>query len=187
MKGSGARLGGQGGIQPRVCSWGPRRTPVAKRSPSQGASASPGPASSPHPTPSPYCLYLVTPGSQPSSFTPVPLTPDSSPPLSPPISLLRVLPHMRTVLLSRLRSCSLRAGLHSHLDVVTPPHQPGHGPATQVALTLSPLPALSRKEGFLLLSLHNRLRSRVHPPAANMQRLVSARPSSQRGRLEGKS
>lgn len=45
-----------------------------------------------------------------------------------------------------------------------------------MALTLSPLPALSRKEGFLLLSLHNRLRSRVHPPAANMQRLVSARP-----------
>ncbi|KAK1330452.1 hypothetical protein QTO34_010641 [Cnephaeus nilssonii] len=36
----------------------------------------------------------------------------------------------------------------------------------------APMPgALSRKEGFLLLSLHNRLRSRVHPPAANMQRL----------------
>ncbi|XP_072823815.1 C-type lectin domain family 18 member C isoform X1 [Vicugna pacos] len=31
--------------------------------------------------------------------------------------------------------------------------------------------ALSRKESFLLLSLHNRLRSRVHPPAANMQRM----------------
>ncbi|XP_048210760.1 C-type lectin domain family 18 member A-like isoform X2 [Perognathus longimembris pacificus] len=31
--------------------------------------------------------------------------------------------------------------------------------------------ALSRKESFLLLSLHNRLRSRVQPPAANMQRL----------------
>lgn len=38
---------------------------------------------------------------------------------------------------------------------------------------MSPAPALSSKETFLLLSLHNRLRSRVHPPAANMQRLVS--------------
>nr|XP_012627925.1 C-type lectin domain family 18 member A isoform X3 [Microcebus murinus] len=36
----------------------------------------------------------------------------------------------------------------------------------------APVPgALSRKESFLLLSLHNRLRSRVHPPAANMQRM----------------
>ncbi|KAM9048400.1 C-type lectin domain family 18 member A-like isoform 1-T2 [Megaptera novaeangliae] len=35
-----------------------------------------------------------------------------------------------------------------------------------------PVPgALSKKESFLLLSLHNRLRSRVHPPAANMQRM----------------
>ncbi|CAD7689143.1 unnamed protein product [Nyctereutes procyonoides] len=31
--------------------------------------------------------------------------------------------------------------------------------------------ALSSKETFLLLSLHNRLRSQVHPPAANMQRM----------------
>ncbi|XP_062965443.1 C-type lectin domain family 18 member C isoform X2 [Cynocephalus volans] len=31
--------------------------------------------------------------------------------------------------------------------------------------------ALSKKESFLLLSLHNRLRSQVHPPAANMQRM----------------
>ncbi|KAM5297620.1 C-type lectin domain family 18 member C-like isoform 2-T2 [Glossophaga mutica] len=31
--------------------------------------------------------------------------------------------------------------------------------------------ALSRRESFLLLSLHNRLRSRVHPPAANMRRM----------------
>ncbi|XP_057170119.1 C-type lectin domain family 18 member C-like isoform X2 [Ursus arctos] len=31
--------------------------------------------------------------------------------------------------------------------------------------------ALSSKETFLLLSLHNRLRSRVHPPAANMHRM----------------
>ncbi|XP_069408455.1 C-type lectin domain family 18 member A isoform X2 [Ovis canadensis] len=30
---------------------------------------------------------------------------------------------------------------------------------------------LSKKESFLLVSLHNRLRSRVHPPAANMQRM----------------
>ncbi|XP_045149689.1 C-type lectin domain family 18 member C isoform X3 [Echinops telfairi] len=33
------------------------------------------------------------------------------------------------------------------------------------------LGGLSRKERFQLLSLHNRLRSRVHPPAANMQRM----------------
>uniref|UniRef100_A0A4X2M1Q6 C-type lectin domain family 18 member A n=1 Tax=Vombatus ursinus TaxID=29139 RepID=A0A4X2M1Q6_VOMUR len=31
--------------------------------------------------------------------------------------------------------------------------------------------ALSLKESFLLLALHNRLRSKVHPPAANMQRM----------------
>ncbi|XP_035868094.1 C-type lectin domain family 18 member C-like isoform X3 [Phyllostomus discolor] len=31
--------------------------------------------------------------------------------------------------------------------------------------------ALSRKESFLILSLHNRLRSRVQPPAANMRRM----------------
>lgn len=36
----------------------------------------------------------------------------------------------------------------------------------------APMPgALSTKESFLLLSLHNRLRSQVHPPAANMQRM----------------
>lgn len=33
------------------------------------------------------------------------------------------------------------------------------------------LQALSRKESFLILSLHNRLRSQVQPPAANMQRM----------------
>ncbi|KAK7800728.1 hypothetical protein U0070_014901, partial [Myodes glareolus] len=32
--------------------------------------------------------------------------------------------------------------------------------------------ALSRKESFLILSLHNRLRSQVQPPAANMQRML---------------
>lgn len=37
---------------------------------------------------------------------------------------------------------------------------------------LSP-PALSTKETFLVLSLHNKLRSKVQPPAANMQKLVS--------------
>ncbi|XP_019391087.1 PREDICTED: C-type lectin domain family 18 member C-like isoform X1 [Crocodylus porosus] len=40
---------------------------------------------------------------------------------------------------------------------------------------LSPVAPLQRalglKESFLLLSLHNKLRSRVHPPAANMQRM----------------
>lgn len=36
----------------------------------------------------------------------------------------------------------------------------------------APMPgALSSKETFLLLSVHNRLRSRVQPPAANMQRM----------------
>ncbi|KAF6288471.1 hypothetical protein mRhiFer1_009183 [Rhinolophus ferrumequinum] len=36
----------------------------------------------------------------------------------------------------------------------------------------APMPgALSRKESFLLLSLHDRLRSQVQPPAANMQRM----------------
>ncbi|CAO2610004.1 C-type lectin domain family 18 member B [Lemmus lemmus] len=34
------------------------------------------------------------------------------------------------------------------------------------------LQALSRKESFLILSLHNRLRSQVQPPAANMQRMI---------------
>ncbi|NXD87402.1 CL18A protein, partial [Halcyon senegalensis] len=34
-----------------------------------------------------------------------------------------------------------------------------------------PRPALSMKETFLVLSLHNKLRSRVQPPAANMQKL----------------
>ncbi|XP_023790709.1 C-type lectin domain family 18 member A-like [Cyanistes caeruleus] len=40
---------------------------------------------------------------------------------------------------------------------------------------LSPLApgALSTKETFLVLSLHNKLRSKVQPPAANMQKLVS--------------
>ncbi|XP_045047933.2 C-type lectin domain family 18 member A isoform X3 [Desmodus rotundus] len=47
----------------------------------------------------------------------------------------------------------------------------GPGPTAQVGLTLSPTPALSRKESFGLLSLHNRLRSRVQPPAANMRRM----------------
>ncbi|XP_006755831.1 PREDICTED: C-type lectin domain family 18 member A isoform X1 [Myotis davidii] len=47
----------------------------------------------------------------------------------------------------------------------------------------APMPgALSRKEGFLLLSLHNRLRSRVHPPAANMQRLDWSESLAQQAR-----
>lgn len=32
------------------------------------------------------------------------------------------------------------------------------------------------KETFLVLSLHNKLRSKVQPPAANMQKLVSPPP-----------
>uniref|UniRef100_A0A8B9BGY4 EGF-like domain-containing protein n=1 Tax=Anser brachyrhynchus TaxID=132585 RepID=A0A8B9BGY4_9AVES len=42
----------------------------------------------------------------------------------------------------------------------------------------SPSAALSTKETFLVLSLHNKLRSKVQPPAANMQKLVSAPPDS---------
>lgn len=56
----------------------------------------------------------------------------------------------------------------------------GPGPTAQAGPTLSPTPALSRKESFLLLSWHNRLRSQVQPPAANMQRMVSA-PARARG------
>nr|XP_045013849.1 C-type lectin domain family 18 member A isoform X3 [Jaculus jaculus] len=38
--------------------------------------------------------------------------------------------------------------------------------------------ALSRKESFLVLSLHNRLRSQVQPPAANMRRMLAWATSS---------
>lgn len=44
---------------------------------------------------------------------------------------------------------------------------------------LSP-PVLSMKETFLVLSLHNKLRSKVQPPAANMQKLVSPPSGSPR-------
>ncbi|XP_054552970.1 C-type lectin domain family 18 member A-like isoform X3 [Talpa occidentalis] len=45
-------------------------------------------------------------------------------------------------------------------------------PPPQLQEEEAPMPrALSRKESFLLLSLHNRLRSQVHPTAANMQRM----------------
>ncbi|NXY09846.1 CL18A protein, partial [Pteruthius melanotis] len=43
-------------------------------------------------------------------------------------------------------------------------------------------PALSMKETFLVLSLHNKLRSKVQPPAANMQKLEW---SEELGRLAG--
>ncbi|XP_037671851.1 C-type lectin domain family 18 member A-like isoform X3 [Choloepus didactylus] len=46
------------------------------------------------------------------------------------------------------------------------------GRSLQLPARQAPMPgALSRKESFGLLSLHNRLRSRVQPPAANMRRL----------------
>ncbi|NXQ83332.1 CL18A protein, partial [Nyctibius grandis] len=45
-----------------------------------------------------------------------------------------------------------------------------------------PPPALSTKETFLVLSLHNKLRSKVQPPAANMQKLEW---SEELGRLAG--
>ncbi|XP_078526547.1 C-type lectin domain family 18 member A-like isoform X2 [Lissotriton helveticus] len=50
----------------------------------------------------------------------------------------------------------------------------GHQEASQPEKALSAsllYRAPSAKESFLLLSLHNRLRSRVHPPAANMQKM----------------
>uniref|UniRef100_A0A8C6IQD9 Uncharacterized protein n=1 Tax=Melopsittacus undulatus TaxID=13146 RepID=A0A8C6IQD9_MELUD len=56
------------------------------------------------------------------------------------------------------------------------PHSRGrhlHRTVPQPQPLLSPLPALSMKESFLVLSLHNKLRSKVQPPAANMQKLVS--------------
>lgn len=83
MKGSGSSLGGQGGTQPRVCSWGPRRTTVAKWSRSQGAAGSPGLAPSPHPTPSPIASVLHT---QLSAQTPLHLSshPTLLHPLVPP-------------------------------------------------------------------------------------------------------
>uniref|UniRef100_A0A8C4YHQ1 EGF-like domain-containing protein n=1 Tax=Gopherus evgoodei TaxID=1825980 RepID=A0A8C4YHQ1_9SAUR len=50
----------------------------------------------------------------------------------------------------------------AHLELVFPD-----------SLLCSPCPAPGLKERFLLLSLHNKLRSKVQPPAANMQRMVS--------------
>ncbi|XP_062477199.1 C-type lectin domain family 18 member A-like isoform X1 [Pezoporus occidentalis] len=46
-----------------------------------------------------------------------------------------------------------------------------HHTVPQPQPLLSSLPALSVKETFLVLSLHNKLRSKVQPPAANMQKL----------------
>lgn len=61
MKGSRPRRGGQGGIGSRVCSWGPRRDKVAKRSSSQGTSESPVLAPSHTQAPVPIPLYLAHP------------------------------------------------------------------------------------------------------------------------------
>uniref|UniRef100_A0A8C0UJE8 C-type lectin domain family 18 member A n=1 Tax=Cyanistes caeruleus TaxID=156563 RepID=A0A8C0UJE8_CYACU len=77
-------------------------------------------------------------------------------------------------------------GQSSH-GAVELPGQPGQGPLLDSrwlprlgppwAQYLSPpcpllsSPALSTKETFLVLSLHNKLRSKVQPPAANMQKL----------------
>uniref|UniRef100_A0A8B9Z8W0 EGF-like domain-containing protein n=1 Tax=Buteo japonicus TaxID=224669 RepID=A0A8B9Z8W0_9AVES len=55
-------------------------------------------------------------------------------------------------------------GRHLH---PTAPLAPSPAPA------VLPPPALSVKESFLVLSLHNKLRSTAQPPAANMQKLVS--------------
>uniref|UniRef100_A0A8B9MQH1 C-type lectin domain family 18 member A n=1 Tax=Accipiter nisus TaxID=211598 RepID=A0A8B9MQH1_9AVES len=54
--------------------------------------------------------------------------------------------------------------------------------AVAPAPAVLPPPALSMKETFLVLSLHNKLRSKVQPPAANMQKLEW---SEELGRLAG--
>uniref|UniRef100_A0A8C9MS14 EGF-like domain-containing protein n=1 Tax=Serinus canaria TaxID=9135 RepID=A0A8C9MS14_SERCA len=61
-----------------------------------------------------------------------------------------------------------------------PSTSPGYGegactsqPPCSLPYPLLSPPALSTKETFLVLSLHNKLRSKVQPPAANMQKLVS--------------
>ena len=72
-------------------------------------------------------------------------------------------PHARRVLLRKCR--------------VAPSSRRGDPGASPGGLTLYPTPVLSKKESFLLVSLHNRLRSRVHPPAANMQRMVRSLPA----------
>uniref|UniRef100_A0A8B9ZVH3 C-type lectin domain family 18 member A n=1 Tax=Anas zonorhyncha TaxID=75864 RepID=A0A8B9ZVH3_9AVES len=68
------------------------------------------------------------------------------------------------------------------MSLTSLPHIPGcrMGPAVVGAPARPPAPApgrpspsaaLSAKETFLVLSLHNKLRSKVQPPAANMQKL----------------
>ena len=169
----------------------PEETQWPREAPARGAAASPGLDPSSHLVPRPP-FPSITPAPALSlrllyTYTCLSV---SAPLLSPPLPtpLLRVLPYTPTIVLSHLRSCSISAGLHSHLAMVTPAPSP-RGQARfhcSGGLTLSPAPALSKKESFLLLSLHNRLRSRVHPPAANMQRMVSTpNPGWPRGRLEG--
>ncbi|XP_067419573.1 C-type lectin domain family 18 member A-like isoform X2 [Emydura macquarii macquarii] len=58
---------------------------------------------------------------------------------------------------SLLGSAVGESGLYRHSEKLSP--------------TSPPQRALGMKESFLLLSLHNKLRSKVHPPAANMQRM----------------
>lgn len=170
----------------------PEETQWLRGAPARGPAVSPGLDPSSHLAPRPpvpsitpppalslrllyayTCLSVSAPLLSPHLPMPPCLCPGSShthPPLSCPIT------------------CSISAGLHSRLAVVTPAPSPGAGPRSHCSggLTVSPTPALSKKESFLLLSLHNRLRSRVHPPAANMQRMVSTpNPGWPRGHLEG--
>ncbi|XP_020819427.1 C-type lectin domain family 18 member A isoform X1 [Phascolarctos cinereus] len=57
------------------------------------------------------------------------------------------------------------------LQKEVPPYQGHEADPLETASWDFPDSALSLKESFLLLALHNRLRSKVHPPAANMQRM----------------
>ena len=158
---------------PRVGGGRTRRCPASGRgdwrrgAPGRGAAGTPGCGPSSHPAP--------VPGTSPRSPHPSsqpPLHPHLSvsvPLLSPPLSFSPSLcpgspcAHQR---LPRLGFCSISARLH----LIEPRGGPkGRCPG---GLTLSPTLVLSKKESFLLVSLHNRLRSRVHPPAANMQRMV---------------
>lgn len=148
MKGSGARLGGQGGIQPRVCSGGPRRTKGPRGVGARGLLGAQGwrpPHTQP---PAPLPSISPRPALSPPSCTPVPLISTLLHLLVPPVSLLQFLPHMRTVLLSRLRSCFLRAGLHFHLAMVNPPRQPGHRPCHPGGPDLVSPPSPEQEGGF---------------------------------------
>lgn len=132
-------------------------------------------------------LLTPSPGPQlsaPGSWTFSPVSWSQPPPFATSLCLCTASSHTHHhgPVPSQVLFCKFRVAFsscHGDPHPITQGTGPGH-------LTLSLTPALSRKESFLLLSLHNRLRSRVHPPAANMQRMVSIpKPGSLKGRLEG--